>query len=745
MAPHRLLPLTVALTVACVCWAEDAPLANQPPPQAMTNHGKVQTQRGPVSFEADQVHGQDQDYILAEGAVIAHTQNETIEADWLRYEPKSDAMDAKGNVRLQHGKNQLDIERMSLKIDSRLGEATPAHFSLVSDKGQTGRADADKLFFEGPNQYRLEPASFTTCPANNDGWYLRTSSLKLDYDRSIGSARNVRVEYLGVPILYAPALDFALDENRKSGFLSPSFGVSDNRGLEVIAPWYWNIAPNRDATFTPRIMTKRGAQLGAEYRYLAPSYQGVLVVEALPYDSQTGAGRYREFVDHKQQFNSRLSGALHLEDVSDDAYFTDLSSLVSQTALQNLPREATLNYNGDWWSVLGRVQNYQTLQDPAAPVDLPYRRAPQILANANRNDLFGGRVHFSFSGEMVRFDHNLASKAAGGRFNAYPSIDMNLEQTHGYIRPKLGWQLTRYVLDRNPDYPGVLSASRSLPIFSLDSGAYLDRNMSWRGERYLQTLEPRLYYVRIPYRDQTALPVFDSGMGDPLQPQLYTDNQFIGIDRINDANQVTLGVTSRFLEADTGLERLQVTLGQRYYFNDQRVVMPGFSARGANVTNLLGQISGQLTDRWRIDSGLQYNSSAGQLAQASIGSTYHAGPGKLLNADLRYTNPLYGTELKQVDLSWQWPIQAKWYSLGRINYSFYDRRLVEGLAGLEYNAGCWSARAVIQKLVTTAQTSSTTFFLQLELQGLTRLGPNPLDILKNSIPGYTKSDELERH
>jgi LPS-assembly protein len=750
MAQYRLLPLTVALTIAGVCLADDTSLCIDPTESTTNNAVQFHTRQGPVFFDADTVSGQQEDHILAEGNVCVRTQEDTIRADWLRYDPNTDIADAKGKVQLQHGGNRLDTDRLHLKVTDRVGEAEPAHFTLVGPKGLPARADASKLHFEGPNQYRLEESSFTSCPVNNDDWYLRSSDLNLDFDHSIGKAHHVRVEYLGVPILYAPAIDFSLNDNRKSGFLSPSIGVSDKRGLEVIAPWYWNIAPNQDATFSPRFMTSRGTQLGMEYRYLEPGYQGTLEVEAMPHDSQTGTGRYRELFDHKQQFSPTLSGTVHVEDVSDDTYFTDLSSLVSQTAIQNLPREATLSYNGGWWNVLGRVQAYQTLQDPAAPIPLPYRRLPQIVLNADKDYLHNGLLHFNFAGELVRFDHDQNSMATGDRFNAYPSLAMNLERSYGYIRPKLGWELTQYHLDRNPSYPDTLSATRSLPIFSLDSGVYLDRNMNWRGNAYLQTLEPRLYYVRIPYRDQTDLPVFDSGMGDPLQPQLYTENQFIGVDRINDANQLTVGVTSRFMEADSGLERLQVTLGQRFYFKEQQVVMPGYSARGSNVTNLLGLVSGQLTERVRIRSGFQYNSQDHQLAQASLGGAYQPAPGKLINAEYRYTNSLYGTVLNpygtavnQIDLSWQWPIKSKWYSLGRFNYSVHDHRLTDGLVGLEYNAGCWSLRTVMQKLVTTAQTSSNIFFLQLELRGLTRLGPNPLDVLKHSIPGYTKSDELE--
>lgn len=740
MAPYRLLPLTVALAVAGTSWADGDTVVLKPSADTTPAPGKPGKRQSPVLFDADHITGFGRDHLLAEGRVAASTGGESFEADRVKYDPQTNEITADGNVVLRQGKNRLECDALHLKITEQLGEAVPAHFYLVTQKGQPGRGDADKLVFDGPNQYQLDNARFTTCPANNDDWYLKSRALDLDYDRNVGTAHGVKLEYLGVPLLYTPSLTFALSDERKTGFLSPSMGISDKRGVEFVAPWYWNIAPNRDATITPRYMTRRGLQVAAEYRYLEPSYRGSLVVEALPRDNQTGTGRYREIINHAQQFSPRLYGYVHAEDVSDDRYFSDLSSLAAETSTQNLPREAGLAYNGEWWNVKGRVQSYQTLQDPAAPVTPPYRRMPQILANATRNDLFGKNLNLNFNGELVRFETDQTTQVNGNRLHLNPSLSMNFEQTFGYLRPKIGWDYTLYQLDSNSTYP--TSTSRSLPIVSLDSGMYLDKTLNWRGNGYTQTLEPRLYYVWIPYRDQSGIPVFDTSLSDPLQPQLFTENQFIGIDRINDANQLTLGVTSRFVETESGKERLQVTLGQRYYFNDQKVTLPGYAARASKVSNLLGQASGQITDRWYLTSGIQYNTDNTEIAQANAGGSYRAGHGRLINLDFRYTNPLYASEVKQADISWQWPINAGWYSLGRVNYSIYDHRLVEGLVGFEYNAGCWTTRFVAQRLVTSAQNTSTTFYVQLELGGLTRLGPNPLDVLKNSIPGYTKSDEL---
>jgi len=355
-------------------------------------------------------------------------------------------------------------------------------------------------------------------------------------------------------------------------------------------------------------------------------------------------------------------------------------------------------------------------------------------------------MQLGFSGEGVRFEHDWQNKSAGNRIYAYPSVTMPLEADHGFFKPKLGVHVTHYDLDRNEQDAATLSKTRSLPIASLDTGLFMERDFAWNGGRYTQTLEPRAYYLYIPYEDQSNLPNFDTGLADLSFAQLFAENQFVGQDRINDANQITLAVTSRFLDLDSGVERLQITLGQRYYFNDQRVTLPGGVARGSNVTDLLAQASGQITEHWRLAGSIQYNPDDGELARANAGMHYQPAAGKALNLDWRYINDLYTANqnegVEQMDLSWQWPLKARWYSVGRLNYSFRDKRLVEGLLGFEYNAGCWSLRGVVQQLATTSETTSNAFYLQLELRGLTRLGLNPLNLLTRSISGYTKSDEI---
>jgi LPS-assembly protein len=704
---------------------------------------------GATHFEAANIKGFFDRQVEAEGSVIMRNPKEQVEADWLRYDKLADEAHARGNVVFSQRRDRVTGSAFRLKLSERLGEMHDVSYQLHTEDGKFARGETATLTFAGPDVYQMRDASYTTCAPGDDDWFLRMGDLKLDYVTSLGTARNTRIEFLGKPIVYVPWMDFALDDNRKSGFLSPSYGASTERGLELVTPWYWNIAPNRDATITPRVMSKRGMQLGGEFRYLEPDYHGEVAVELLPDDRQAERGRYRGLLRHQHRFDERWSGNFVFERVSDDRYFSDLSNLVSQTSQVNLPQHAELHYQGGWWQASGLLQRYQTLQDPDNPIIEPYHRLPQLRLNALKERLGGHDIRFDFTGEAVYFDHRAQGRVQGGRLYAQPSVAYPWQTAYAMVTPRLGLHLSRYALDGasrfKPDSLGYQPAggfedsTLALPVFSLDTSLFLERDWRFLGIDFLQTLEPRAYYVYIPYRDQSRVPVFDSSARELSLDQLFTENQYIGADRINDANQLTLALTSRLLDQDTGVERLQVTLGQRYYFTDQRVALPGQALRGKDSTDLLASISGQLTPRLSVRAGLQYDTAESDLSRANLGAGWRDGPGRVINADYRYT---LGS-LNQIDLSFQWPIAPRWHGLGRLNYSVRDSRLVEGLAGFEYNAGCWSLRAVMQRLATTETTANNAFFLQLELRGLTRLGPNPLEVLQRNISGYVQSSEIE--
>lgn len=692
---------------------------------------------GPTHIEADHLFGVMDQYYQAEGKVVARNLREQLEADWMRYDQGTDHAHARGNVVLTQGGDRVEGSELKLKLTPRIGNMLEATYTMRAKDGSTMRGVAQTVVFKGPNRYQMNEATYSTCPAGAEDWVMKMDELNLDYVTSLGNARQVHVEYLGVPILYAPWLDFSLDKKRKSGFLTPSYGISTTRGFELTAPWYWNIAPNHDATITPRYMSDRGLQVATEFRYLQKNYSGDINVELLPNDKASDKDRYRGLIRHQQSFNPRLSGNLVYEKVSDHAYFTDLSSLITQTSQANLPREANLNYSGGWWQAGGRLQSYQTLQDPAAPLadgSIPYRRLPQLTLTATKQGVMSMNSRLDFSSEFVNFTHPGSTLSEGNRLHLNPSFSFPIDTTYSVFTPKFGWYLTRYDLGNLAT--GHQSQTRSIPYASIDTSLFLERELTWNNRNFVQTLEPRAYFVHVPYHDQSTIPVFDSGLGDLSLDQIFRENQFTSVDRINDADYLTFAVTTRYLEK--GSEKLQMTLGQRYYLSDQRVTLPGATPRTRDSSDVLALVSGQVNSRLNLNTGVQYDTTTHKIARGNVGATWRGGPARLINADYRYTQG----SLNQFDISAQWPLSPKWYGLARVNYSPRESRMIESLAGLEYNAGCWSLRGVVQRLSTGTLTATNAFFVQLELRGLTQLGPNPLEVLQRSITGYVPSNTV---
>jgi len=599
----------------------------------------------------------------------------------------------------------------------------------------TGRGDAERIEFEGEGQYRLKQATYSTCPAGNRDWYAEVGELKLDYHRAEGEGKDGKVYFQGVPILYSPWLSFSLDNERKSGLLSPSFGSTSRGGVEFMLPWYWNIAPNMDATIAPRVMTKRGTQWNTDVRYLDHKYSGESHIDYLPDDRLEHKNRYAYAIQHRQQFAYGFTGALSLNGVSDGTYFSDMSKPATGLAQGSQLRQAQLSYSGGWWGASMIAQRYQVLQDPSLPpVTEPYRRLPQINLSATRHDLPLGSTA-SFSGELVKFGH--PTNVIGQRNTYYPQISLPLQTAFMQVTPKLGVNFTRYQLERQA--AGTPSSlSRSVPIFSLDGSLVFERDTDLFGRNLIQTLEPRLYYLYVPQRDQTQIPVFDTGVADFSFSQIFAENRYSGGDRIADANQLTAAVTSRIIDPASGAELARALIGQRYYFTTQHVTLPAVGTNPAEVArtgrsaDVLAALSGAVLPHTYVDAGWQYNPRDARTERLNLGGRYQPQIGKVLNAGYRYTRDLLG----QIDVSAQWPLAGGWHAVGHYNYSNKDRRMIEGVGGFEYDGGCWIARVVVQRIATLTQQATTSLFLQLELNGFSRIGSNPLDILKRNVPGY---------
>ncbi|MDR2711301.1 MAG: LPS-assembly protein LptD [Burkholderiales bacterium] len=708
-------------------------------------------EQGAVFLRADRTEST-RGQIEASGHVELRTHRETLLADWMRYDQDTDTLQARGNVVMRRYGSWVS----GPEIDYTRGAATgtlqsPAFY--VDEVG--GRGDAQVLTFDDPDVYTLSKGRFTTCQAPHEDWFLYADTMKIDTQRSVGTAYGASIRFMNVPLFYSPWIEFPLNGDRKSGFLAPTLGSSNARGFEFAVPYYFNLAPNYDATLAPRLMTKRGLQLNGQLRYLFGgdwSMRGEFNGEYLPNDRQTTESRYLVSWKHEQGLFSWANAYVDATKVSDDNYFADLADRLAITSQTTLSREAGIRVFQGPFSALARVQNFQTLQDSSAYIQPPYNRAPQLLVNMSEwmtPSLRPFDLSLSGFAEYTRFTHiNLTQ---GERFVVQPTLAWKKQELGWFAIARAGIQQRNYWLDANTPTPTPMADKTmgvSIPVMSFDGGLTFEREGSLFGNRYVQTLEPRAFYVYAPYRNQDNLPVFDTTIDDFNFSQLFSENRYIGSDRFGDANQLTLALTSRIL-ADSGAEILRLMAGQRFYFSDQRVVLPGEVPRSADSSDFLFGAEARLSHTWSASALAQYNFDTAQYEQFNLSVRWMPAPGKVLSGSWRYTrqfqDPEKGlTELKQFDLAAQWPLSARWNAVARWNYSLVDSKTLEVIGGVEYNANCWIIRAAIHRLATTVNQTNTSFFLQLELSGLGRVGPSPLEVLRRSVPGYTTSDDPSR-
>ena len=730
--------LAIALLCSASVWAQGQGL--KPPAKARVKSDS----NAPITLDADRIEGVSGKDTTAQGNANLRRGDLSIRADSLRYSEADDEVEAKGNVRVERGGDALSGPSVKYSLKDGTGTIDKPEFTLAprvrAAKGPvTGRGKAEAMEFLGDDQYRIKDGFFTTCKPGDDGWYVKADEIDLDFTRNVGKARGGSVYFEGVHVLSAPTISFSLNNERKSGFLPPSTGITGKSGFEAAIPYYLNLAPNYDMTLTPRYLQKRGTQIVEQVRYMEKNFISELNAEQLPNDRTLDQGRSAISFVGTYNREGALLGGLNLNKVSDDNYFRDLTTRINLTSQTNLPREGFVTYNGSWWtsgsySTTVRVQTFQVLQDPDNPIVPPYGRTPQLTLSTLRQNISG--FDFRSNEEFVDFSH--PTLVIGKRTTAFPSLSLPVISPEYFLTPKVGLSATYYSLDRNaPGTPDTIS--RVVPLYSLDSGLIFDRETQALGQAVTQTLEPRLFYVYVPFRDQNQIPLFDTAVADFNYAQIFSENMFSGGDRINDANQLTAAVTSRLLLPSNGQEVMRGTFGQRYYFRDQRVTLnPTDTPRTYKASNLLAALSGRLSQAWSLDAGTEYDQRDYRTERLTLAARYRPEGLRTINLSYRYlsgditqTGPT-----KQVDLSAQWPLLGRWYGVGRFNYSLQDSRVVEGIGGLEYAAGCWTTRVVVQKFVLTAGTSSSSIFIQLELNGFSRLGSNPLEALKRSVPGY---------
>lgn len=681
-----------------------------------------------TELSADKAESQQgQVYVLTGNAVIDRD-GRRVQADQIRYDELLGEVKADGNVRLDEAGLSVTGSSATLQLNSDQGEIHDVQYEVFS---QHARGQAELARQESKTRKVFEKGTYTTCDANREAWRLNAREVTLQEDEGVGVARHAWLEIGDVPVFYTPYINFPIDDRRKSGLLVPSWGSSQNSGTEISVPYYWNIAPNYDATITPRVLSKRGLQMQTEFRYLQPSYSGQLDLEYLPADSEfDDEDRTLVRIDHSGRPLARMTTEVHATNVSDDQYFEDLGTSLAVSSTTHLERLAAANYYGDGWGLTGRVQDFQTVDSTILPINRPYKRLPQLLFNANpRTRPFG--LELNLASEAVQFDHD--DLVTGTRLDLKPMVSLPLGGAAWFATPAAGVRYTQYNLDnQTAGLPG--SPDRTTPIASFDSGLFFDRSTSLFGKGMLQTLEPRAFYLYVPEKDQTDLPVFDTNLRDFNFSQMFEDNRFGGADRMGDANQLTLAATTRLLDPATGTQFASFSLGEIFYFRDREVTLPGAAAEDQSSSDIVAELDLRLSQSWKATAGILWDPHESKTDRSNVRLQYRPNDRHLWNVAYRFQTG----ELEQVDTSALWHFNPRWHGIMRWNYSLADSELVETLAGIEYESCCWILRVLGRSYLSDTQGEHNDAILfQLELKGLTSIGDPIESLLEDGILGYT--------
>ena len=685
---------------------------------------------GFTSLDADRAHMVKNGRSIFTGNVELLRDDQAVETDRLEYDDPSDTVDATGHTRLWYGSLFWQGQHAHLDMDSDFAKLEQGFYALLD---LHGHGSAKRIETDHRNRKsKLKDATYTTCPGDVPDWQLSSSSIFLDHIDERGSARNVILRVHDVPVFYFPFVSFPLSDKRKTGFLTPSWGTTSQSGVDIRTPYYWNIAPNMDATFTPQLLSDRGVMLGGEFRHLSYTSRSQVSMEVLP-DDQTRGSRTRSLVSvqHNQSFaQGRAKLAVDFNQASDSHYFEDFGNSLSLSSTTFLNRRAVLSYSGGWWNTSALVNRYQTV-DPGLPVtSRPYNILPRVTLNATLPYSPAG-FQFNLTSQATYFDRD--GTVVGGRLYVKPSVSYPLKTAGTFFIPTVSLEQTSYYLDNTAganDRP-----SRTNPLVTVDSGLYFERDTAFGGHKMLQTLEPRVYYLYRPKVNQDDIPIFDTSLYDFTYNQLFRDNRFSGLDRLGDANSVSLAVTSRLINPTSGWEWLRGSIGQIYYLTNQEVTLPGRLANNDSTSEIVGELYARVTSSWSGIADLRWDPNNGHTNLATFRVRYQPSDDKVLNVAYRLNKT--GTSIEQTDVSGRWPLSRSWGLVGRWNYSIPDNQTLEAMGGLEYESCCWGLRAVARRyLSTTAGTYSTAVFLQLELKGLAGIGGSALSLIRNSVPGY---------
>lgn len=683
-----------------------------------------------------------------------------IRANQLEYTQPDDLAKALGDVYINRGGDIFQGPQLELHVDAFEGFFVRPRYVFIKNDAH---GEAERVDFIDEETMVIHSGNYTTCVRRPGAgwvpeWMVTARTITIDQRAETGTAEGAVVQFKGLRTPELPSVTFPLSETRQSGLLPPIFGINNISGAETTVPYYWNIAPNRDATLYPTVMSKRGVDFGGEFRYLESNYRGQMRGNYMPTDKLRERERWGIAAQHFGTFDTGIAAIgtvgmnLNLNQVSDDNYWRDFTRTVGSLTQRLLPTDLTFLWSKGDFSASARALKWQVLQDVNSPITPPYDRLPQVTAKYAKVD-YGG-FDFSVDGDYTQFQ---SRTALTNQPNANRSVAM-AQVSHPWVAP--GWFITPKALINSASYKfdsplasnNQTTASRTVPTVSLDSGLVFERDTRLFGRNLIQTLEPRAFYVYTPFVDQNYLPVYDTTRADFNFASIYTENAFVGQDRISDNNLLTVGTTTRFIDADTGAEAARFGIAQRLRFRDQRIVMPGESTVTDRLSDIMLGASINWTPRWAFDSTVQYNPKTDRSVRSSIGGRFNPGDFRTISAAYRQQR---GTS-EMIDVGWQWPINDLWswgkrdmtriagrglgpgnvYAVGRMNYSMLDSKIVDSVVGLEYEGDCWIGRVVLERLQSSNTTATKRILFQVEFFGFSSVGSNPLQVLRRNVPRY---------
>jgi LPS-assembly protein len=758
-------------------YTEPKTIAKHPHPSALNKNATQVTAEGPTLFVANGKSILQKNVVVTQPGRLLKADKAYIYRD--NKTGKITAIELVGHVYLQQKDKLIVGQRAYLDLSDGSAKLVGGIYHIsypnkISGKSLNawGRANYIKRLPSGIIDLKKN-VTYSTCPPIDPSWEIKASSMHLDKKKGVGSARNVLIRWHGIPIMYSPYYSFPLDARRKSGFLAPVIGYSSKTGTDISVPYYWNIAPNYDMTLTPRWISKRGVQLSGLFRFLSKKSAGELFASFLPDDTlfgqfkqqirnntpattanqpyldainNTSRNRWALRATDKTQLSSQWSAGFNLNRVSDDYYLTDFDLTDSGMIANQLLNQVNINYTGIHWNFTGLLQGYQTLHPINQDLTQDqYQRLPELDLNANYPGLKHG-IDAELSSSLVNFDYEsnfVPNQPTGQRFHVRPGITLPFDSASGYFTPSFYIDNTDYMV-RHPFNWQSHNRARTLPIVDVDTGLYFNRNVHWEKSDYIQTLQPEAFYLYVPYQDQDDIPNFDTYLLPFSFNTLFNLNRFTGNDRLQNANQLSLGVSSRIINSDTGAEKLKLDLGAIYYFTRPKVCLtPNCTASTNNMSPIIGDATFYPSTHWSSTATWAWDPNTRQTNNAGFKLNYRRDNSHLFSLGYEFINETDSPQYSDLTAGASWPISYHWGAVGYTYYNVSQHRPDSYYLGVQYHTCCWTLRLIAQRqytgnsLVSQKNEYKTAYYVQLQLNGLGSVGNANADgLLTDTLPGY---------